>query len=181
MLGAKTGIGHVPSVVVLASLAAATWIWPLLIYRGTESEAVHLDEGLFVAMDVVLPPAGTVLAFAVATVISQVVRRRPLVKSVFNFGQVLTAVGVALLTVEVLSPASTSVQPATVAAATAGAVAFFVVNTAAIAAILAVTGTASLKAAVRDGAEIRVLLVAACISSGPSPPWRQPPTPGRSC
>ena len=81
---------------VLVVLVTGSWIWPMMIYRGTESEAVHLDEGFFVIMALLLPAAETILVFAVATVVAQVVRRRPMVKSAFNFGQVLVAAGLAL-------------------------------------------------------------------------------------
>jgi hypothetical protein len=81
---------------VLGILVVVSWVWPLMIYRGSESEAVHFDEGFFVIMALLLPAAETILAFAAVAVLAQVVRRRPLVKSAFNFGQVLVSVGLAL-------------------------------------------------------------------------------------
>src|SRR5262249_30291384 len=45
---------------VLSALVIASWIWPLVMYRGTESEAHHLDEGFFVIMALILPAGGVI-------------------------------------------------------------------------------------------------------------------------
>src|SRR5438034_276314 len=75
---------------------AASWTWPVLVYRGTESEAVHLDEGFFVLLALLVPPVLTLGTLALATTAAQAARRRTLVKSAFNTGQVLLSAGLGL-------------------------------------------------------------------------------------
>ena len=67
-----------------------------MVYRGGESEAFNLDEGFFVILALLVPPLVTLGTLALATVMAQAVRRRPLVKSAFNVGQVLIAAGLGL-------------------------------------------------------------------------------------
>jgi diguanylate cyclase (GGDEF)-like protein/PAS domain S-box-containing protein len=160
--------GQLVSLGVLTGLVVASWLWPLVMYRAAEgaavtSEAVHLDEGFFVLMAIVLPSPAALLGFAMATAIAQVVRRRPLVKSLFNSGQVLTSVGAGLAVMRVISPHSVHATPMELLAAAAGAIVFFVVNSSALAAILAATGV-PVRESVLDGLEIRLLLVGASVT-----------------
>jgi hypothetical protein len=156
------------TVAILTALVVGSWVWPLMIYRdsSTESEAVHLDEGFLVVMALVLRGSVVVVGFGVAMVLAQFVRHRPLVKSLFNFGQVLTAVGLSLLAFHVVAatPDQTA-TPRALAAAVVAALVFFLVNTLALGAILASTG-APLRRALRDGLEIRLLLVGASVALG---------------
>ena len=55
-----------------------------------------MDEGFFVILALLVPPLLTLGTMALATILAQVVRRRPLVKSAFNAGQVLIAAGLGL-------------------------------------------------------------------------------------
>ncbi|MEY2435992.1 MAG: hypothetical protein QOF97_828 [Acidimicrobiaceae bacterium] len=157
----------VGTAILLTSLVIASWVWPLVIYResSTESEAVQLDEGFLVIMAIVLPPALVVIGFASALVLAQFVRRRPLVKSLFNFGQILIAVGLALVAFHALAGTTSPVSPRVLVAAVVAAVVFFLVNTGALGAILASTG-APLRQVLRDGLEIRLLLVGASVALG---------------
>src|ERR1700719_4965273 len=77
-------------------LALGSWVWPVVVYRGGESAAFNMDEGFFVILALLVPPLVTLGTFAVATVLAQVGRRRPLLKSAFNIGQVLIAAGLGL-------------------------------------------------------------------------------------
>ena len=77
-------------------LALGSWVWPVVVYRGGESEAFNMDEGFFVILALLVPPLVTLGTLALATVVAQAVRRRPLVKSAFNAGQVLIAAGLGL-------------------------------------------------------------------------------------
>src|SRR5579863_7071162 len=91
------------SVVAVAAtfgiLLTATWVWPLVVYVDDESEAFNLDESFFVLLALLVPGAVTLLVFALATIAAQIVKRRSLVKSIFNVGQIAVAVGVGLLVV----------------------------------------------------------------------------------
>jgi diguanylate cyclase (GGDEF)-like protein/PAS domain S-box-containing protein len=152
-------------VTLFTALVLTSWLWPLVMYRNSQSEAVHLDEGFFVIMALVLPAAWTILAFALATLTAQTIRRRPLVKSVFNFGQVVTAVGLGLAASRALAAPTPSLNIAELGGALVGAIVFFVVNSGALAAVLVATGTPWRKS-ILDGVEIRVLLVAAGVAVG---------------
>ena len=153
------------TVMVLTSLVAASWVWPLVMYRGSASEAVHLDEGFLVIMAIVLPAPTVVIGFAVAIVLAQIVRQRPWFKSIFNFGQVLAAVGLSLFAFHLAKGPATDITPRVLVAASLAAIVFFIVNTVALVAILASTG-APMRSAVFDGIEIRLLLVGASVAFG---------------
>jgi hypothetical protein len=78
---------------VFGTMALLSWLRPLIMYVGDQSEAVHLDEGVLVVLLFLVRPCFTVLTFALATIVAQAFMRRPLKKSAFNFGQVLVSVG----------------------------------------------------------------------------------------
>ncbi len=91
---------------VFGALLAATWVWPITLYVDGESDGIDFDEGFFVLLVLLVPSALTVLVFAFVTVAAQAIKRRPLVKSVFNAGQVITSVGVAALVFALLRPST---------------------------------------------------------------------------
>ena len=82
---------------VFGALMAASWIWPITLYIDGQSDGIVLDEGFLVLLVLLVPSAMTVLVFVVVTVCAQAIKRRPLVKSVFNVGQVVTAAGLGAL------------------------------------------------------------------------------------
>ena len=56
---------------VYGTLVVISWFWPLIIYVGNESEAVHLDEGFLVALLLLVPYGCDIATFALATIIAQ--------------------------------------------------------------------------------------------------------------
>src|SRR4051794_32836107 len=78
------GLGSLPLVGVFAVVLGLSWAFPLFVLRQEETEAYQPDEAFFVTMALVLPPAGVVAAFAAGSVASQALRRRPLVRIIFN-------------------------------------------------------------------------------------------------
>ncbi len=82
--------------VVFGVLMAASWIWPMKFYID-RSEPFDLDEGFFVLLILLVPAAMTVLVFAVGAIAVAALKRRPLVQSVFNVGQVVTSAGAGAL------------------------------------------------------------------------------------
>ncbi len=146
----------------LTVLVAVTWARPLVMYRDGQSEALNLDEGFFVIVALLLPIGGGILVFALATVASQVVRHRPLVKSMFNWGQIVTSVGLGLLVTHWLAAPTPRLTGAEVLAAVAGAAVFSAVNSAAMATLVATLGTPWRRAL--DGLEIRLLLAGSGIA-----------------
>ena len=77
-------------------LVLGSWIWPVVVYREGESEAFNMDEAFFVILALLVPPLVTLGTLALAIVMAQAARRRPLVKSAFNAGQVLIAAGLGI-------------------------------------------------------------------------------------
>ena len=127
---------------VFGALMAATWIWPMTLYVDGESDAFDFDEGFYVLLILLVPAVMTVLVFLFVSVMAQVIKRRPLAKSVFNCGQVVTSVGVGAIVFTALhGTPDTRVGSASVFAALAGAACYFVVNTSAFVSIMATLGT----------------------------------------
>ncbi len=144
-------------VTVFLILVIISWLRPLIVYVGDQSQAIHLDEGFFVVLTLLVRPSVTVITFALASVIAQTIKRRPLVKSAFNAGQLLVSVGAALAAFTVLHHPGSPITYPGVGAALVGAVVFFVVNSGSIAAVLASTG-AHWREALLDGLDVRLLL-----------------------
>jgi len=120
---------------------AASWIWPITLHIDGQSDGVVLNEGFFVLLVILVPSAMAVLVFVVVSVCAQAIKRRPLVKSVFNVGQVVTAAGLGALAFTSLHGAQVPIGYAKVGAALVGAACYFVVNTGAMETIMATFGT----------------------------------------
>src|SRR5579875_1346394 len=67
----QLGLGSILVLAVLSALVLGSWLWPIVMYSDGSSQTQHLDEGFFVVMALLLPPCGVLLAFLVATTISQ--------------------------------------------------------------------------------------------------------------
>ena len=139
-------------------LLITSWVRPLILYVGDQSEAVHLDEGIFVVLILLVRPSVVVVIFALATVVAQGFKHRPLIKSAFNFGQVLISVGAGVAAYSLLHKTGSAISYVEIGAALLGAAIFFIVNSAAVAAILATTG-GQWRGALLDGLDVRLLLV----------------------
>jgi hypothetical protein len=123
-------------------LALASWVWPVVVYRGGESEAFNTDEGIFVILALLVPPLLTLQTVALATVLAQVARRRPFIKSAFNAGQVILAAGLGLAVSRSIAAPSGSLTAGQLAAMVAGVCIYVLVNTVLIAGIVLPMGTA---------------------------------------
>src|SRR5438445_6122979 len=165
-LARTNGVGSPAPLAFFTIAVIASWLWPLVMYRGTESEAVHLDEGFFVVMTLILPPGGVIFAFATATLVAQAVRGRAVVKSAFNSGQMLAAVGLGLAVAHATGLHGHKITPISLVGASVGAAVFFAVNNGFLAAILTATGASSLRPALIDGLEIRLLLLGVSVIPG---------------
>ena len=126
---------------VLCVLVTASWIRPLLLYRHNQSEAFHLDEAFFVVLALLVPVPATIATFAIATLLSQCLKRRPLVKSAFNFGEVLVSAGLGLETSHLLGGPSGSITPRSLGGAVLGAAVYFTVSHGSVASVLVSTGS----------------------------------------
>jgi diguanylate cyclase (GGDEF)-like protein/PAS domain S-box-containing protein len=161
--GSSPGDRELVVAAVLVAFIAASWIRPLIVYAKDQSTAVSLDEGGFVVLLLVTKPSVAILSFAAATLIAQAVKRRPLVKSAFNVGQVLVSTGAGAAVFALAHTRGTTPTPSDLAAACAGAVVYFVVNDTAVGSIFAATGT-PWREALFDGLDIRLLLAAAGVA-----------------
>src|SRR5580704_17280961 len=125
---------------VLGVLLLASWLWPVIVFRGGESEAAHVDECFFVILALLVPPVLTLGTLAMATTLAQGIRRRPLVKSAFNAGQVLVSAGLGLAVSRGIAVPMSSISVAQVAAVVAGVAVFLVVNEALVSGVMASIG-----------------------------------------
>jgi hypothetical protein len=122
-------------------LVLGSWIWPVVVYREGESEAFNMDEAFFVILALLVPPLVTLGTLAVATVAAQAARRRPLVKSAFNVGQVVTAAGLGIAVSRGIAAPTASLTPAQVAAVVLGVAVYGIANTLLVVGVLASMGT----------------------------------------
>jgi diguanylate cyclase (GGDEF)-like protein/PAS domain S-box-containing protein len=113
----------------------------VVVYRGGESAAFNMDEGFFVILALLVPPLITLLTFALATVLAQAARRRALVKSAFNAGQVLIAAGLGLVVSRTLAAPTNSITAGQVAAVMLGAGIYFAINSFLVASVMVSMGT----------------------------------------
>jgi diguanylate cyclase (GGDEF)-like protein/PAS domain S-box-containing protein len=125
----------------MSVLALASWVWPVVVYRGGESAAFSMDEGFFVILALLASPLLTLGTLALVTILAQAVRRRPLVKSAFNAGQVLIAAGLGLAVSRSIAAPSGALTASQVAAMVAGVGTYFIVNTVLVAGIVRSMGT----------------------------------------
>jgi diguanylate cyclase (GGDEF)-like protein len=126
----------------VGALALGSWVWPVVVYRGGESAAFNMDEGFFVVLALLVPPLLTLGTFALATAAAQVARRRPLLKSAFNIGQVLISAGLGLATSRGIAAPSGALTVGQIAAIILGAGVYFVINAFLVAGVMVSMGTA---------------------------------------
>ncbi len=153
------GLGPAYELVPLTILLALGWAFPLLVLRREETEAFQLDEAFFVAMALLLPAPGTIGVFFTAMVVGNIVRRRPLTRAAFNIGQTLTAVGLGLATMHVLTPLDGGTPtPLDAGAAIIGAGVFLLLNTAAVSLVISLNEHRRPMQVVLEGLDLRVLV-----------------------
>ncbi|HET6875569.1 MAG TPA: PAS domain-containing protein, partial [Acidimicrobiales bacterium] len=146
-------------------LATAGSVRPLLLYRGVESEAFVFSEAFLVLMLLTLPPVSALTGILLVSAATQVIRRRPPSKGVFNVGQMCAAAAAAIALARWISPAPGHFQIGTVGAATVGAAAFFVINITAVAAVLTALGS-TWRSCLLDGIRLRLALSASGVVAG---------------
>src|ERR687891_669081 len=95
-LAGDEGFGPVAVVAAFAVFLTLSWTFPLRVLRQEETVAYHLDEAFLVAMALIVPPVGIVVAFGSAVLVSHLALRRPLVRGLFNSSVMLTSSALAL-------------------------------------------------------------------------------------
>jgi diguanylate cyclase (GGDEF)-like protein/PAS domain S-box-containing protein len=122
-------------------LALGSWVWPVVVYRGGESEALNMDEGFLVILALLVPPLVTLGTLGLVTILAQAIRRRPLVKSAFNAGQVLTAAGLGLAVSRSIAAPANPLTAGQIAAVMLGAAVYLAINTLLVASVMVSMGT----------------------------------------
>jgi diguanylate cyclase (GGDEF)-like protein/PAS domain S-box-containing protein len=176
---ASAGVGPIGPLLLLGALGIAAWTRPLIVYRGDASEAVHADEGLLLIALLLLPPAGVLAVVAAAAAVGQVAHRRRPLKAVFNWAEVVAAAAVAVVVTRSLGlTVDGAASAADAGVAVVGVLTFFALSALIIAGIIAATSSSTLRAALNDGAELRLLVAAiGCVVAAPiglaarSEPW----------
>jgi diguanylate cyclase (GGDEF)-like protein len=163
--GGDHGIGSLAELLGFMVALGFTWAFPIKILRREETEAFQLDEAFLVAMALLLPPAGVVMAFGIAAFVSRLVTRRPLVRVVFNTGMVITAAGLAVGAARLIGGEG-STQPRVLSGLVLGAAVFLIVNAVSVSAVLAVVEGESFWGSLADGLGFRLLVWAATVAIG---------------
>jgi diguanylate cyclase (GGDEF)-like protein/PAS domain S-box-containing protein len=135
------GMSHWVVALTMGVLAVGSWLAPVVVFRGEESETFQLDEGFFVVLALLEPPLLTLGTLASAIIVAQAIRRRPVEKSAFNVGQVLIAAGAGLAVSRTLAPPSPELAPEQIAAIAAGVAVYFAVNTFLVNSVMVSMGT----------------------------------------
>ncbi|HET9076613.1 MAG TPA: hypothetical protein VFN68_06760, partial [Acidimicrobiales bacterium] len=154
-MGAKLWV--VAAVVLVMDLYS--WVRPLVLFRRSQSQAFHFDEGFFVVLALLTPPVVTVAVFAAIVILAQTVKRRPLIKSAFNFGEVMLSVGIALAVSRAVAVPAPTVSPRAVIGVAIGAVVYFLVSTALVSALVVTMG-ASWRECISDDMKAQLALSA---------------------
>ncbi len=127
---------------VTGLLILGSWIWPVVVFRGGESETFNMDEGFFVILALLESPLVTLGTLALAAVAAQAARRRPVTKSAFNAGQALIAAGLGLAVSHAVAAPTGALTAAQVAAALLGVGVCFSVSTFLVDSVVVSLGTA---------------------------------------
>ncbi|MEO6713567.1 MAG: bifunctional diguanylate cyclase/phosphodiesterase [Mycobacteriales bacterium] len=94
---AGDGIGRTAHFTVFAAALVTACLIPLPVPRGEQLEDLELEEPFIVAILMVLPPLGVLLAALTGALAGNIGRRREPIKFAFNVGMIATAAGLALL------------------------------------------------------------------------------------
>ena len=167
VLARSSGVGPAYELLPLTALLALTWAYPVLVLRTEETEAFQLDEAFFVATALLLPPAGTLLVFGAAMVLGHAARRRPLTRAAFNSGVTVTAAGLGLLAMRLLTPVRVGdPTPLALAAAVVGSAVFVLVTSGAVSLVISMSEGKPARRVLREGLDLRALVWAGGTSLG---------------
>ncbi len=111
-----------------------------VVHAREQRERIGLQEGYLVALALLASPLGTVLVFAGAFVVGNLLMRREPIKALYNVGALTLGAALAMLVVASVEQSTASVPALAGAAVGAGAV-FFVVNRLLIATVLKLAGS----------------------------------------
>jgi PAS domain S-box-containing protein len=139
---------------------------PVRLTHEGELEGMQLEEAFFVPVALLLSPAETLLAFAIAETFGHVWKRRGTVKLLFNGGQVVTTAGLALAVSRLLGAATGTVDLRGILAAVAGGFVFPALGALAVAGIISQVQGVAFRRVLVDGLGIRAAMWVGSLSLG---------------
>ena len=155
--------------VVLAAvllLGVAGELLDVRLRHGDEVEELTLTEAASVAAVLLLPPVEALLVPVVATAVSSVVRRRVLVKAVYNAGNAATGAALLLASVHALSGPLAGLSLGTTVGLVLGTTGFAAVNLLTLSRVLAVASGTPAPDAVRDGLWLSAVMALGSVGLG---------------
>jgi PAS domain S-box-containing protein len=144
---------------------AGDWV-AVRVRRGEETEELTLFEAACVVDVLVLSGPWALVVPVAATVLCSTVRRRGLVKVVFNGGNLAAAVAVLVVTVHLVTVPGEGMSLRTVAALTVGMLGLTAVNLVALSRVLAVVGGDDPWEVVRDGTKLSTVMAVGTVALG---------------
>src|SRR3954454_10986392 len=154
---------------LLVLLTALTVIGDLISVRvrhGEESEELTLFEAAVVIDVLLLPAVPALVVPVIASVVCSVVRRRELVKTVFNAANLAAATAVFVVIVHLLSKPGSGLAAGTVLALVAGTLAFTGINLIALSRVYGLLGGTDPWEVVRDGAPLSAMMAVGMVALG---------------
>jgi PAS domain S-box-containing protein len=151
--------------VCLALTFAGDWV-AVRVRHGEETEELTLFEAACVVDVLVLPGSWALVIPVLATVLCSTIRRRGLVKVVFNGGNLAGAVAVLVLTVHLLAVPGDGLSGRTIVALTLGMLGLTFVNLVALSRILAVVAGDDPWQVVRDGLRLSTVMAVGTVALG---------------
>ena len=158
---------HGPALLgVLLVLTVAGDLVAVRLRRGEETEELTLFEAAVVVDVLLLPTWSALLLPIAASVVCSVVRRRELLKTVFNASNLALATAVLVGAVHLLGGRSTALGPQAVLALLVGTLAFTVVNLVALSRVYGLLGEQDPWQVVRDGMKLSAGMAVGMVSLG---------------
>jgi diguanylate cyclase (GGDEF)-like protein len=152
-------------VAVMAAAVAITWIWPLRVYRGDGVVGLQLDDGLLVTSLLILQPIEVLLAFGIGLVVGSWGQPIDAHKRIFNVGQTLGAVGLAVVANSAVA-SLTGIATQSPGPAVAGAAVFWLATSLAVALALTWVQRGNFLSLLSDNLAFRLLFWSASVSLG---------------
>ena len=149
----------------LALTFAGDWV-AVRVRHGEETEELTLFEAACVVDVLVLPGTWALVVPVVATVLCSLTRRRGLLKTVFNGGNLAGAVAVLVLTVHVIAVPGDGLSARTILGLTLGMLGLTFVNLVALSRILAVVAGDDPGQVVRDGLRLSTVMAVGTVALG---------------
>ncbi|MGB8649389.1 MAG: ATP-binding protein [Mycobacteriales bacterium] len=151
--------------VCLALTFAGDWV-AVRVRHGEETEELTLFEAACVVDVLVLPGLWALVLPVVATVLCSTVRRRGVVKVVFNGGNLAAAVAVLVTTVQLIAVPGQGLSVRTIVGLTLGMLGLTGVNLVALSRVLAVVGDDDPWQVVRDGVRLSTVMAIGTVALG---------------